>query len=483
MKGLVTSPSFYYFFYGIFSVMDTTGSIFVFSSSLPVNSSYPVPGDSVFVKGILIQQFGADIIETDSISFFSHQNITLVPKTVKALSESLEAHLLKINHVRLINIYQWRDGSAYNVYPILQAVDSSGIDTFKIYLAKGTYRNVPPTSWFNVTGIEFQNKEFQPYIGGYSLIVRDSNDLQMQYIKSYKIRDMKKFDLITGVADSVNAPCILKGVATSANMNTNGYSFIDFAIQDSTGSIIISGGENSISTGVGDSVEVQGIIEQSGGLTYLAGYEAHLLSSGVHPVSPRIVNDLNENDESELVTMPYCYVPDTITFNKIHYNFIQRDNGGELEFAYKFYAFRGKDSFAVELLNSSFYHSTTTLEPGYYDITGIEDQQDHTLPYFYDYVLRPRSENDFTHRSGIDPAYGLNLKFNIFPNPAKNFLVVNGSEKIDLIELADIVGKTIERQVIGSENGRLDLSNLRAGIYMLKIHSGINTACEKIVKE
>ena len=77
---------------------------------------------------------------------------------------------------------------------------------------------------------------------------------------------------------------------------------------------------------------------------------------------------------------------------------------------------------------------------------------------------------------GIVP---LNNKLNIYPNPAKeSVLIKNKTEQRMYIEILDITGKICKTSTIIHEN-RIDISNLKPGIYFLKA----GTQIQKLVVE
>ena len=59
-----------------------------------------------------------------------------------------------------------------------------------------------------------------------------------------------------------------------------------------------------------------------------------------------------------------------------------------------------------------------------------------------------------------------NSNFNVFPNPAKNFIKVTGDQSIQSLQLFSIVG-TLEKQA--TNNNVLNTSDLSSGVYLLRI--------------
>jgi hypothetical protein len=73
--------------------------------------------------------------------------------------------------------------------------------------------------------------------------------------------------------------------------------------------------------------------------------------------------------------------------------------------------------------------------------------------------------------------------FKYHPNPVKNLLTIENSSVIDEATLFSVTGKVILNKKINSLHSDLDLSNVAAGIYLLKVKSEGREKTIKIVKE
>ena len=62
-------------------------------------------------------------------------------------------------------------------------------------------------------------------------------------------------------------------------------------------------------------------------------------------------------------------------------------------------------------------------------------------------------------------------KFNIYPLPAKDFIIVELAEEAvnSEMQIIDIVGKTVYSSVVDRQTSRIDISNLNNGIYFIQI--------------
>jgi len=89
--------------------------------------------------------------------------------------------------------------------------------------------------------------------------------------------------------------------------------------------------------------------------------------------------------------------------------------------------------------------------------------------------------NQFTS-SGIET---VNDDFiSIYPNPASNLLNVNTNNKVFTnVEIVNIAGKTVRKEIISNSNCQIDISNLSSGIYFITISDKFNKMTLKFIKE
>lgn len=66
----------------------------------------------------------------------------------------------------------------------------------------------------------------------------------------------------------------------------------------------------------------------------------------------------------------------------------------------------------------------------------------------------------------------------IYPNPAINYINITSAQKINTIELYDLLGKQVLKT---SQTNQIDVSNLHAGLYLLKIHTRGKTLTKKVI--
>jgi len=75
------------------------------------------------------------------------------------------------------------------------------------------------------------------------------------------------------------------------------------------------------------------------------------------------------------------------------------------------------------------------------------------------------------------------FKFNVHPNPAKDYINLSASKNIDKIEIYNIVGQQVERMNLNSTNKQVDVSKLSKGIYLLKAYIEDAVGSYKFVKQ
>ena len=73
------------------------------------------------------------------------------------------------------------------------------------------------------------------------------------------------------------------------------------------------------------------------------------------------------------------------------------------------------------------------------------------------------------------------ISFNVYPNPSSiGYVIIKTPSNEDLsITLIDVLGKQIINQKLNNE--RLDVSNLKAGIYVLRVSQNNNSVTKKLV--
>jgi len=76
------------------------------------------------------------------------------------------------------------------------------------------------------------------------------------------------------------------------------------------------------------------------------------------------------------------------------------------------------------------------------------------------------------HKPNILGIPDLNSEFSIYPNPTADFInIIDKSSQINRIQIFDIEGKKIQESSISKSKSQIQVSHLRAGIYLIKLFS------------
>ena len=75
--------------------------------------------------------------------------------------------------------------------------------------------------------------------------------------------------------------------------------------------------------------------------------------------------------------------------------------------------------------------------------------------------------------------YNISNLIDLFPNPSSKYINVNIDSVLEAV-VFDLLGKELIRENI---TGRLDISSLDSGTYILNLTDGTNTLTHKIIKD
>jgi len=483
IKGVVHSPNLYYG--GVyFNVIDNTGAITVYNVA-SVSGYTPVIGDSVLVRGTVLQLTGLIVIAADSIKRLS-QNATLTPpKSIAGpITKPIESYLLTLKSVRIIDATLWDSANATTkTLNMFEVKITNGKDTFFMDIAKTTdlFKKSSITGLFDVTGVVGENStNLQlPYNDHYLIIPRGTFDIHQGIIPTYKIVQVKGFNAVTGIPDSLGVTCFLKGVIESGNISDSLTSPVAYSMFDNTGAITVA---DLINTGyvpaMGDSVIALGTVSQNAGLTYFYLDSIHKISPNNALVQPVVLNALNESLESAVITVQgYTMWNPNQWDNLIPAN----KTGFNVQFV------KGTDTVIVHISRNvpSLYNLPYASKPIWkVDITGVELQKTTAKDPFANYYIVPRMLSDISFNTGIENQSGIESKINIYPNPAHDNVTIYSTSEIEYLSLSDIIGNKL-MTIIGpkTDTQTIDMTTLKPGIYLVKIKNGEGISVQKLIKE
>ena len=101
--------------------------------------------------------------------------------------------------------------------------------------------------------------------------------------------------------------------------------------------------------------------------------------------------------------------------------------------------------------------------------------------YFYELQVdnMPFAEDAYNLSSSHPDNESTLGNITIYPNPSSDFMYVKNNIELEAVVI-DLLGKELIREKI---TGRLDISSLEKGTYILNLTDGINTSTHKIIKE
>lgn len=217
----------------------------------------------------------------------------------------------------------------------------------------------------------------------FKIIIQDDD------LPEYNISKITSFKTNTGVVDSLNVKCRIRGSVHGINMRPIGTpSGFQYTIIDGTGGIRVQSilGNKGASMTEGDSVLITGTVGQIDGMAYLQSIDTVIkLGSGTIR-NPLSVNVLNETTESKLVRLNLVTLVDAsqwpstaLSANTTATVKVKNQN----------------DTFTV-LIDSDTDIDGTPAPTGFLNITGLGGQIDATNPYTSNYMIFPRRLTDIT---------------------------------------------------------------------------------------
>ena len=69
----------------------------------------------------------------------------------------------------------------------------------------------------------------------------------------------------------------------------------------------------------------------------------------------------------------------------------------------------------------------------------------------------------------------LNNNIHIYPNPAQDFVYIDNANIDDNVNVFNVVGKRVMSFKIETENQAVDITDLKSGIYFLRLNNGLAT--------
>ena len=209
-------------------------------------------------------------------------------------------------------------------------------------------------------------------------------------IPTYDINQINSVDA-SGVADSLNVECKLRGIVHSIDFDgNNGYSFY---IYDNTGGINIwrSNDLGSFQPSIGDSIRVIGTLTQFNGLLELEPDSIVRLSSGNTLRAPNVVTALGESTEGDYIQFRGAYLVDPAQWPAA-------GSSANVDIT------NGTDTIVMRIDSDTDIDGTTA--PNFnFDVRGAGGQFDFSSPFTEGYQLLPSGLDYIDTALSVAPAY------------------------------------------------------------------------------
>jgi hypothetical protein len=217
----------------------------------------------------------------------------------------------------------------------------------------------------------------------FKIIIQDDD------LPEYNVSKITTFKSNTGIVDSLNVKCRIRGSVHGINMRPIGTpTGFQYTVIDGTGGIRVQSilGNKGASMTEGDSVLISGTVGQIDGMAYLQAIDTVIkLGSGTIR-NPLSVNVLNETTESKLVRLNLVTLIDATQWPS---SALSANTTATVKVKNQ------NDTFTV-LIDSDTDIDGTPAPSGFLNITGLGGQIDATNPYTSNYMIFPRRLTDIT---------------------------------------------------------------------------------------
>ncbi len=406
-----------------FTIRDQTGGMGVFSGD-PVSDYVVTEGDSILVTGTVAQFNGLTQLNPVSVELISQNNAIAEPELSTVLSEATESDLVKIECVFIVDPSQWTgSGSGFTVEV------SNGADSFDIRIDNDVdlYAAPVPEGSFDLVGIGGQFDDESPFLQGYQVLPRSA-------------------------ADIIPADCnIVAPPAYDDCLNATSLdAFFGFELNEA----------------------------QATGTYTNAG-------ATVGEFDPAFGYDCFAEDALALQnTVWFSFTGDGLAYH------IQTTNcGGNLENYItdgdtQMALYSGACEFETAIVcgESSIDSDAQPLEAGIEIITTSGQTYLLMMDGF------AGAQGDFClDITQIDPeglAENNAFDFEVFPNPASTIINIQAPKAVESATLTNLLGQTVRTfSFSASERVELDVDDLDAGIYLVRLRSGNEFSTAKLVVE
>lgn len=205
-----------------------------------------------------------------------------------------------------------------------------------------------------------------------------------------------------------------------------------------------------------------GSLNQLGGVNFYAW-------AGKSKGTPKFYfDDFKIEEFGEVQLLPPMNFNVNVAFDNIQLSW---DTPGSVLSYNIYYAFDGDDFNLLENTSETTYIVESPGEGLHaYYLTAIYDEGESGPTNTQEVLLTSTDEID-------------SEKVNVFPNPAAKYVLINSKEAISTIELYNSKGQFLSKTKTNEKSYKLDISELEAGIYFLRIETKTNTFSKQIIKK
>jgi plastocyanin len=274
-----------------------------------------------------------------------------------------------------------------------------------------------------------------------------------------------------GQTDSLNVTCTLQGIVYGVNINAA--TGLQFTVMDANNNGIgaFSGSGNlGYTVQEGDEVEIKGRIDNFRGLTQMRLDSVRLISEGNNLVSPKVVTEFVEEDESSLLTV-----------ENLDYVDISQWTG--MGSGFNLIMTNGTNEFTIRIDNDVDLYSNgpVVLSPGSkLSVTGLLGQfaPQTAAPYSGGYQLLPRYIVDFLIVTNVNDS-DLDPNMTLSPNPVNNIITIKTDAQPESIIIYNAQGQQLS---VIQNTLEVDMSAFVAGVYFIKAVKADKSSTVRIIK-
>lgn len=264
-----------------------------------------------------------------------------------------------------------------------------------------------------------------------------------------------------GVADSSGVTCELRGIVHCIDFDGNdGY---DFRMANSNGigiRIFAPTDVNNYTVTAGDSIHVQGTVQQYRGNLQFTLDSIAVISTGNMTLMPTLVTQLNETTENRYVLLENMMLVDPTEWR----------TGNGSGFNVRITSMGSTDTLSVRIDNDVDLFNQPA-PGGMFSIAGWGGQFDFSAPYTEGYQLLPCGSVQLVNTN--EPLAPATLYTRLYPNPARQSLTVESNGTIESLIVCNTLGQVVwTKNNISTNMVQINTSNFDNGIYTATVVAG-----------